>query len=170
MYDMPTEIDVKADGGLRIITLNRPDDLNAVNDALHVGLAKIWEVATTTVRADLTGHEGKVVRVAISADGKSIATGGEDRTVRLWSTKDGAPLGTLSGHSGALTALAFAPDGKTLASGSPDTTIRLWDIAAKRPLRTLEGHDLAVNGLRGASVHDKSISARRKDILDGRIR
>lgn len=43
MYGMPTEIDVTADGPLRIITLNRPEELNAVNDALHVGLASIWE-------------------------------------------------------------------------------------------------------------------------------
>ena len=43
MYGMPDEIDVTADGALRIITLNRPDALNAVNDNLHVGLAKIWE-------------------------------------------------------------------------------------------------------------------------------
>lgn len=42
MYDLPAELDVAADGGLRIITLNRPDDLNAVNDDLHVGLAKVW--------------------------------------------------------------------------------------------------------------------------------
>lgn len=42
MYHMPTEIDVRADGGLRIITLNRPDALNAVNDNLHVGLAQLW--------------------------------------------------------------------------------------------------------------------------------
>src|SRR3978361_314728 len=42
MYEMPGESDVKAAGVLRIITLNRPDELNAVNDALHVGLAKIW--------------------------------------------------------------------------------------------------------------------------------
>ena len=42
MYDMPDEIDVRADGSLRIITLNRPDDLNAVNDSLHSGLARLW--------------------------------------------------------------------------------------------------------------------------------
>jgi enoyl-CoA hydratase len=42
LYDLPPEIDVQADGPLRIITLNRPDSLNSVNDALHVGLAHIW--------------------------------------------------------------------------------------------------------------------------------
>lgn len=43
MYDMPTEIDVRAEGPLRIITLNRPDALNAVNDDLHNGLARLWQ-------------------------------------------------------------------------------------------------------------------------------
>jgi enoyl-CoA hydratase len=42
MYDLPDEIDVVADGPLRIITLNRPDALNAVNDPLHTGLARLW--------------------------------------------------------------------------------------------------------------------------------
>ena len=42
MYDMPPEIDVAADGPLRIITLNRPGALNAVNDPLHTGLARLW--------------------------------------------------------------------------------------------------------------------------------
>ncbi len=42
MYDMPKEIDVEADGALRIIRLNRPDALNAVDDALHSGLAYLW--------------------------------------------------------------------------------------------------------------------------------
>src|SRR6202021_2167425 len=43
VYDMPTEIDVQADGPLRMITLNRPDSLNSVNDDLHHGLAKLWQ-------------------------------------------------------------------------------------------------------------------------------
>ncbi|MGF7233867.1 MAG: enoyl-CoA hydratase/isomerase family protein [Frankia sp.] len=42
MYDMPPEVDVREDGPLRIITLNRPDALNAVNDSLHNGLAQLW--------------------------------------------------------------------------------------------------------------------------------
>jgi enoyl-CoA hydratase/carnithine racemase len=42
MYDMPEEIQVEADGPIRIITLNRPDALNSVNDALHTGLARLW--------------------------------------------------------------------------------------------------------------------------------
>lgn len=42
MYDMPDEIQVEADGPIRIITLNRPDNLNAVNDPLHMGLARLW--------------------------------------------------------------------------------------------------------------------------------
>jgi enoyl-CoA hydratase len=42
VYDMPDEIEVRQDGPLRIITLNRPGALNAVNDALHTGLARLW--------------------------------------------------------------------------------------------------------------------------------
>jgi len=68
MYDMPEEIDVKADGGLRIITLNRPDELNAVNDPLHVGLAKIWEVLNEDVDARAA---------VITGAGRAFSAGGD---------------------------------------------------------------------------------------------
>ncbi|BAX94446.1 enoyl-CoA hydratase/isomerase family protein [Mycobacterium shigaense] len=58
MYDMPDEIHVRAEGGLRVITLNRPDSLNSVNDDLHSGLARIWQRLTddpTARAAVLTG-------------------------------------------------------------------------------------------------------------------
>jgi enoyl-CoA hydratase len=67
MYDMPDEIDVKADGALRIITLNRPDALNAVNDNLHVGLAKIWEALNED-----TGARAAVITGA----GRAFSAGG----------------------------------------------------------------------------------------------
>lgn len=61
MYDMPDEIDVQADGALRIITLNRPDALNAVNDDLHTGLAVLWNRLTedTAVRAAVLTGSGR---------------------------------------------------------------------------------------------------------------
>lgn len=67
MYDMPTEIDVRADGALRIITLNRPDSLNSVNDDLHVGLARLWQRLTDdpTARAAVITGAGR----AFSAGG-----------------------------------------------------------------------------------------------------
>ena len=67
MYDMPAEIDVRADGALRIITLNRPDSLNSVNDDLHSGLARLWQRLTDdpTARAAVITGAGR----AFSAGG-----------------------------------------------------------------------------------------------------
>jgi enoyl-CoA hydratase len=68
VYDMPTEIDVEADGDLRIIRLNRPDALNAVNDDLHVGLASLW--------ARL--NEDSSARAAvITGNGRAFSAGGD---------------------------------------------------------------------------------------------
>lgn len=68
MYDMPAEIDVQADGPLRIITLNRPDALNAVNDALHTGLAQLW--------ARL--NEDRDARAAVlTGNGRTFSAGGD---------------------------------------------------------------------------------------------
>jgi enoyl-CoA hydratase/carnithine racemase len=68
MYDMPTEIDVRAEGALRIITLNRPDALNAVNDNLHVGLAQLWPRLS----------DDRSARAAVlTGSGKAFSAGGD---------------------------------------------------------------------------------------------
>ncbi|MDC8985215.1 enoyl-CoA hydratase/isomerase family protein [Mycobacterium marinum] len=68
MYDMPTEIDVRAEGALRIITLNRPDALNAVNDNLHVGLAGLWRRLS----------EDRSARAAVlTGAGRAFSAGGD---------------------------------------------------------------------------------------------
>jgi enoyl-CoA hydratase len=68
MYDMPEEIHVRADGALRIITLNRPDALNAVNDPLHAGLARLWPRLS----------EDREARVAVlTGRGKAFSAGGD---------------------------------------------------------------------------------------------
>ncbi len=88
-----------------------------------------WDVADNKQVLKLVGHEHSVLCVRCSPDGKSIATGSEDGSIRLWSSEGGVHLRTLVGHKGGVESVAFSPDSKTLVSGSHDRTVRFWDIA-----------------------------------------
>ena len=80
--------------------------------------------------------------VAFSPDGKTLAAGSGDKTVRLWDVETGKLLRTLTGHGDVVRSVAFSPDGKTLASGSIDKTLRLWDVRTGNLAATLKGHSL----------------------------
>ncbi|MEL6497618.1 MAG: serine/threonine-protein kinase [Planctomycetota bacterium] len=73
-------------------------------------------------------HTDAPMSVAFSPDGTVLATGGQDRKVRLWNTADGAPLGTLIGHDATVLALCFSEDGETLYS-SDHAEVRRWHVA-----------------------------------------
>ncbi|MEA5505065.1 serine/threonine-protein kinase [Halotia wernerae UHCC 0503] len=89
----------------------------------------------------LKGHSSDVNSVAFNPDGKTLATGSDDKTIKLWNLATGQEIHTFKGHFGWIWSVAFSPDGKILASGSKDKTIKLWNLTTTEEIRTLTGHN-----------------------------
>ncbi|CAN1213171.1 hypothetical protein TUMEXPCC7403_23400 [Tumidithrix helvetica PCC 7403] len=87
-------------------------------------------------------HSAIVISVAFSPDGKTIATGSWDNTVKLWNL-EGKEIQSFKGHSGSVISVAFSPDGKTIATGSGDNTVKLWNLERKE-IQALKGHSASV--------------------------
>lgn len=75
----------------------------------------------------LNGHTSYVHSVAFSPDGKRIASGSDDKTIRIWDVLSGQQVQILNGHTGAVNVVMFSSDGKTIISGGDDESVRLWD-------------------------------------------
>jgi dipeptidyl aminopeptidase/acylaminoacyl peptidase len=100
---------------------------------------KVWDVATSMQLRTIKAHKGHITCVACSADGRGLASGSQDGTVKLWQMDTGKEITSLNGHTKGITSVAYSRNGR-LASASEDRTVRLWDAATGKLLRTLEGH------------------------------
>ncbi len=79
-------------------------------------------------RRSFPGHTANIRCLAFGADGKIVASGSDDGTVKLWETASGAELATLRGHPGRLRALAFGKDGRTLYTAGVEGSVKAWHI------------------------------------------
>jgi WD40 repeat protein len=86
------------------------------------------------------GHKGEAYGVAYSPDGRTIVSGGQDGTVRLWDVESGEMLSVLREHAACVNGVDFSPDGDTFVTASCDKTIKLWSLSQRKALATLNGH------------------------------
>jgi WD40 repeat protein len=95
----------------------------------------------------LEGHGDYVISVAFSPDSTRLASGSDDKKVKIWDARSGACLQTLEGHGDYVISVAFSPDSTRLASGSYDKKVKIWDARSGACLQTLEGHRWSVNSV-----------------------
>ena len=124
-------------------------DLTGIN--LHQLLSRRLDICPLPQNAELLnktkisfenllpeGHAGIVTSASYSSDGKHLASGSSDKTVRIWDLENGTSR-VLEGHTDYVASVSYSPDGRYVASGSSDKTVRIWNLE-NGTSRVLEGH------------------------------
>jgi WD40 repeat protein len=116
----------------------KPPNVNSPDGRLILqgkqNTAVLIEAATKQEIHSLVGHSDLVLTATFSADGRYVATGSFDSTIRLWDTSTGKQIRNFTGHRAAVLSIAFAAEGRRLVSGSTDGTLRFWDLETGREL------------------------------------
>ena len=126
----------------------------------------------TRCSSAIPGHAEAVLSCQFSPDGKHLASGSGDTTVRLWNHETQAPKFTCKGHTNWVLCIAWAPDGRVVASGGMDKDVRLWDPATGVAVGgVMRGHKKHVTALAWEPAHVRSPPVRLASASgDGTVR
>ncbi len=92
-------------------------------------------------------HKGSITSISYSPDGKILASGSEDNTIKLWSMPEGKLIKVLKGHYKYVSSMCFSPDGKILISGGADKKINFWEVSDGKLLKSLSEHKESIKSI-----------------------
>lgn len=124
---------------------------------------KVWDIQTRTIKHTFSGHEQDIYSLDFARNGRNIASGSGDRTVRMWDIESGQQTLILSIEDG-VTTVAISPDGQFVAAGSLDKSVRVWDARSGYLVERLDG----IEGHRD-SVYSVAFAPNGRDLVSGSL-
>ncbi|MDX2000568.1 MAG: TIR domain-containing protein [Thermoanaerobaculia bacterium] len=107
---------------------------------------------------ELSGHKAWVTSVAVSPDGKWMASGSDDNTVKIWSLETGQCRATLVGHTGWVRSVTITPDGERILSAATDRSVRVWQARSGLQMWHLMGYSVTVNSVGALPDNSRALS------------
>lgn len=111
------------------------------------GTVRILDPESGSVTASWPAHEDTIFDLAISKDGKLLATAGGDKVVKIWDLETQKEVARLEGHVAQVLTVGFNGDGTQLVSGGADQQLKFWDVKTKEQTGTLGRHTASINGI-----------------------
>ncbi|MGI9244149.1 MAG: c-type cytochrome domain-containing protein [Verrucomicrobiales bacterium] len=124
------------------------------------GNLKLFSMRDGALRSEITdAHSDSIVDVAVSPDGRSIATAGMDRVARVFSVDDSRVIGTFEGHGGHVLGVSWRDDGRVLATAGADKKAKLWDFEEAKLIKNIEGFGNEVTAIEFVGLGEELITS-----------
>jgi WD40 repeat protein len=136
----PRALALKHERSVETVCLS-PDGRTAFTGDFASPSVHVWDTTTGASLRKLEGHAGYIRALAVSRDGRYVASASADRTARLWNAQTGEPVGAVLAHQALVRDVTFSPDGVTVFTGSEDHTGRRWHLLTGVPIGPAFTHD-----------------------------